>query len=294
MIQILLLLVMLVCPFGLADNVAKPLVYVQDSVITRYDLAQRIKVLKMEMPAAALERYTEDQLHQHVLEQMVGDLVQYNEALRLKVTVSDEEARAGIDRTLKSKSLMLSQFKRELTRNRIDYKDYFRQFKQDMTVSKLHQSMFYDRIKVSSEDIKTYIREHQFDRNSYLVTSVIIPSRLYTKDQVEGLQARWKQSESIAWPSDVDINQLDWRGYNDFPSQLQKSLVKLTIGQVSNPIKSSSNYILLRLNNINKQEDITDNEAQRQIYNSQFKVLFEPWYQSILKHTYIKHISNAS
>ena len=47
MIQILLLFIVLLTPLGYADQVAKPMVYVQNSVITNYDLEQRIKVLKI-------------------------------------------------------------------------------------------------------------------------------------------------------------------------------------------------------------------------------------------------------
>jgi peptidyl-prolyl cis-trans isomerase SurA len=293
MIQLYLLMFCLFSPFGLADSAVKPLAYVQDVVITQYDLDQRVKILKIQMPDDAFANISEKQLKQQVLEQMIGDLVQYNEALRVGVVVSNKQVDEGIDRALYSQSKTLTKFKRALKVANIEWKDFTSQFKQEMTVSKLHHLLFKDKVKITPTDIKAYIHKHQFDRNNYLVTSAIIPASQYSRKQAKELKVQWSGNPVLDWPSDVDVNQLEWRGYGDFPQLLQKHLVKLEIGQVSAPIKSSKNYILLRLNNVNIHEALSASDAQRQVYDAQFQALFKPWYKSLLKHTYIKNVSNA-
>ena len=95
------------------------------------------------------------------------------------------------------------------------------------------------------------------------------------------------------WPKEASVNMLDYRMYSDFPTSVQKQLVKLKVNAISDVIISSNNYILVKLIDHKIGQKVSKLDAQRDIYNSQFEALFKPWYQDLLKRTYIKKV-NAS
>lgn len=85
--------------------------------------------------------------------------------------------------------------------------------------------------------------------------------------------------------------ELGWNNPNNFDSNFRAALLKLSKGEISQPVKSSYGWHLIQLldsRNVDKTEDAKKDQAYRLIFNRKFGEELQVWIQELKGDAYIK------
>lgn len=93
-------------------------------------------------------------------------------------------------------------------------------------------------------------------------------------------------------PSSADNGgELGWNNPNNFDSNFRAALLRLSKGEISQPVKSSYGWHLIQLmdsRNVDKTEDAKKDQAYRLIFNRKFGEELQVWIQELKGDAYIK------
>ncbi len=97
---------------------------VDESVITRRELANRIKLITIDFSKSQRKLPSSDVLERQVLEALINDSLLLQEATRRGIKISDSQLNQAMQRLARQNEMSLSDFRRALIADGLDYEKY--------------------------------------------------------------------------------------------------------------------------------------------------------------------------
>lgn len=237
---------------------------VNEGVILQSELDAEINRIKQHF-AGNTELPPEDQLRTQVLERLIIQRLQLDEADRYGITIDDVTLSEGLKNLAKSNGLTLEGLRQQVIRGGEDYETFRQDLKKDMTLKRLRQGLISSRIKVSEAEVDEYLasRDENDDTSEYLVSDIQIAvdegadnkTIQAAREKAEKLYTRLRNGEDFSKIAIAESNArnaleggtLGWHKLSELPKQFAATLRSMTPGNVSKPFRLSNDFYILKL-----------------------------------------------
>ena len=283
-----LFLTLLAAHTSQANSALKPLdhivVVVNDDVITNNMLDNRVSDFRKKLELSQLSRIDPDALKKQVLERMIRDTIQLQQAKQLGITVDDLMLNRVLEKLAKSNNMSLEMFRDTIQAEGLDYTRFREQMREELIINQLQQRLVASKINVSDQEIQQYIEQNESGDSSkvtYELRHILIatPETASSDDidqareQVESIIKKIEagsefQDMAIKYSSGRNAlkgGDLGKRKANELPQIFVDAVKDLKPGEISKPVKSASGFHLLQLTSSSKDQIMVQQTNARHI-----------------------------
>lgn len=239
---------------------------VNDDVIVQSEMLTRMRVVVEQLENSGVPAPPRDVLEKQVLEQLILDRLQMQIAASTGIRVDDEALNRQIADIARRNNLTLREFRDILERDGFVYATFREEIRKELMKSRVQQRQVQDRVQVTDRDIDNYLatRDKQGGENpEYRLGHILVavpdgasPEELAdARDEAEDILARLHAGANFgrtaAAESDgqqaLEGGDLGWRKGGELPTLFEEVAPKLEKGEVSDVIRSSSGFHIIKL-----------------------------------------------
>ena len=239
---------------------------VNEDVITERMLENRVKDFAKQLQLSQLSRIDPETLRKQVLERMIRDAIQLQQAKQLGITVDDLMLNRMLEQLAKTNNMSLETFRQTIEAEGMDYARFRDQTREEIIIKQLQQRVVASKISVSDQEIKQYIQQNETLDSSTISFHlrhilIAIPEAASPEDlekaklKAESVYKRIQYGskfEDLAIKESSGRNALKGgdlgeRKANELPQLFVDAISDLQPGETSKPVKSASGYHLLQL-----------------------------------------------
>ncbi len=239
---------------------------VNDDVIVHSELQTRLRAVIDQLQNAGVPAPPEDVLKKQVLEQLILDRLQLQLAESTGIRVDDETLNRQIADIARQNQLSLREFRDILQRDGYDFAAFREEIRNELIKSRVQQRQVQDRVQITERDIDNFIATQTKQGSNipeYRVGHILIavpdgasPEQLAeAKQRAEDIVERLRDGANFgriaAAESDgrqaLEGGDLGWRKAGALPTMFEKVVPELEKGEISEIIRSSSGFHVLKL-----------------------------------------------
>ena len=241
-------------------------VVVNVDVINSNELADKVRYYEKQIRLSSGSVSDMDSLKKQVLERMIRDKVQLQQAAQFGIQIDDISLNRMIDAMAKKNDMSLNQLRATLEQEGIDFGDFRSQTRDELIIQELQKRMVADKVNVTPQEIKQFLDSSmQQDKSGtefHLFHILIATPEDASPDDIQNAQ---KKVENIYQQllQGADFKQLairesngsnalnggdlGTRKANELPELFLQAIEGLQQGEVSKPIRSASGFHILKL-----------------------------------------------
>jgi len=253
---------------------------VDESVITRRELANRIKLITIDFSKSQRKLPSSDVLERQVLEALINDSLLLQEATRRGIKISDSQLNQAMQRLARQNEMSLSDFRRALIADGLDYEKYRQTLRREITISNLQRQYSQRNATISEAEVDEFIEQSVSDEASYeyrLSHILIALPDAATPDQVNQAQqtaieimSRLDQGEEFdqlantfsTGDTALQGGDLGWRKKAEIPSLFTTQVLSMEPGGHAGPIRSASGFHVVHLKERRDQEQVLSEQVR--------------------------------
>ena len=261
-------------------------VIVNDEVISRYDVNQRVRLILVTSGIPATEENIK-RIEEQAIKALIDEKIQIQEAIKLEVPDSPDEINLMLDNIARGNQTTAEGILDSITSQGVNSETLFSQIKSELLWNKIVRGRFGSYINISDEEVNIiYDRTIQNINNSqYDISEIFIGFEDETeekeaKELAEKLTEQLK-NEIAFEPVAQQFSQASSSGQGGFigwvsEGQLDPDIIlnikNLEIGSVSNPIKTVNGYYIIKLNGKSEEGGINPMKNQYDLISVSFDI----------------------
>ena len=235
-----------------------PAIKINDQVVTRYELDQRIKMLRLFRTPGDLPNMAADQL--------IDDRLRLQAAKELGINPAEQDIRAGMEEFASRANLSAEQFLKALQGGGVA-PETFRDFvRAGVAWRAVVQARFGPRIQISEQEIDRAIATGGASGSSVqvLMSEIFLPLKAGSEEETRALAARIQRMRGEAFaraareyssaPSAKQGGRVNWVPVSNLAPQLRGTILSLRPGQVSAPVQVNGQIALFLLRDIKESD----------------------------------------
>jgi peptidyl-prolyl cis-trans isomerase SurA len=239
----------------LAQDLFSPRMYVNDRVITNYEVQQRAEFLKVLRAPGNPE--------DEALKALIEDRLRQTESERLGLTLTDQEVLQGMEEFASRANLNAEGLIAELTKVGISA-ETFRDFvSAGLLWRKAVRARFLGQVPISELDVDRALEAETRPRAlQVLVSELVIPAEPGREDEALALAQRLSDTvtsegafssaarQYSAAPTAGSGGRLDWMPLTNLPAAIGGAILALGPGEVSDPVTVPGAVVLFQLRDV--------------------------------------------
>ena len=285
----------------------KIIVKVNNEIITNLDIQNEKKYLLFLNPK--LDQLNKNQIDEIAKNSLITEIVKKNELKKIYDTNNMGSLLDSIEqRFLRNKNIKnKSDFIKLLKKRDLEYDNIINKLHIEALWNQLIYSKFSKNIRINEENIRknTLIqfqnekKKYEYDLSEILFTENVSENFDDTLKKIEKsiINVGFENTANIFSISSTSKNGglIGWVNELQISENIKKHIIKLKIGQISNPIKISGGYLMIKLNNKKefKQKVNIENEIKELIAketNRQLNTYSIIFYKKLKKNTKINEV----
>jgi peptidyl-prolyl cis-trans isomerase SurA len=241
-------------------------VVVNDDIITKNELAARVADIVQRSRAANQALPDEADLQRQVLEHMIVEKAQLQMAAEYGVKVDDTTLDRSIARIAESQKMSVQEMRNALEKEGTTYPAFREQIRNEIMMQRLREHEVDAKIQVSDAEVDTFLAAEKVAAAEAVemnISQILI--RIPDNATAEQINARKLKADEVMRqlrigtdfakvaatysdaPDALKGGEVGWRDPNRLPPLFSNELAKLKPGQVTQPIKSSTGFHILKL-----------------------------------------------
>jgi peptidyl-prolyl cis-trans isomerase SurA len=282
---------------------------VNDEVILESELMDMSQTVRQQLRQREAAIPPADILRKQVLERLIIQRLQLQRAEEVGVRVGDDALNAALRQIANNNNMNLRQFRDVLEDDGYDFSQFRETIREEMIITRLRKSQVEDRVVVSDREVDNFLATQTIQSGSeeeYQLQHILISMPdAASPEQVQDAQQRLEKIQSLlaeggdfaevaAGYSDgqnaLEGGELGWRKQGELPSLFAEAVPALSVGEVSEPLRSGSGFHLVRLKDkksaevhlvkqtlashilIKTSEVMTDEEAEKRLQHLRQRV----------------------
>jgi peptidyl-prolyl cis-trans isomerase SurA len=238
-----------------AQNLFEPVIFVNDSAITRYELQQRTRML-------TLFRAPGDP-RQLARQQLIDERIKLDAAKSMGITISQDAVREGMEEFASRGNMTAEQMIAALAQSGVSEQSFAEFVRAGISWREVTRARFAGRVTVSEEEIeRATLALTGGGSVRVLLSEIILPvtdvqdaeakqqlaARIATAGS-EAAFARYAREYSVA-PTASRGGRTDWQALSGLPSALRQVTLGLAPGEVSEPLPIDGGLALIYMRDI--------------------------------------------
>ncbi|MCW5654769.1 peptidylprolyl isomerase [Hydrogenophaga sp.] len=249
---------------GTADYIVA---LVNSEPVTNNEVRQRLVRVEQQIAQQGGAMPTRDQLARQVLEQIINERIQVQQATELGVTVSEADVTQAENSIAAQNQLTPEQFRRRLAEEGMDINRLRNDLRNQILLQRVRERQVDSRVRVTEADIDDYLREQQGSNDLaslelnlahilLIVPEGASPERVKElQDKAQGLADRARAGADFGQlarefsdaPERVNGGQFGLRAASRLPSLFVDSTRALGVGAIAGPLRSPAGFHLLKV-----------------------------------------------
>lgn len=241
-------------PITLYENKLKIYALVNGEIITSNDMQSRINAFILTTGIPYNDR-TKNMITSKVLQGAIDEKLKIQEAQKNNIRVSQKELNTAIREFERSNGMPIGGLKTVLAQAKVSLKVWSNQIQADLAWKKLVTSKAYGKVRVSETEIKRALDDVKKDMKvkKYMISEIVI-NKKDAKD-IQMLSETLRQDPRFELyamqfsqsPSAANGGHLGWVLKGRLPETLEKVILKMKDGEVSDPIAYGNDYYIYKL-----------------------------------------------
>lgn len=246
---------------------------VNSGVVLQSELNERVNQVVAELKAQALTPPPRSVLRKQVLNNLILEHLELQQADQDGITVSDDTLNSALQNVAARNGIKFADLPTALAQQGISYAAYREQMRSQLTIGLLRERDVLQRIVVTPREVDQLLAREAREPTSgekYNVSHILIavppdaaPAQLtaarHLAEKVDRLAKSGKNFAKLAvtYSDSGDAlkgGNLGWRKSLDLPTFLTNVVPKLKPGEVSGVIRTPSGFHIVKLNNVRRQE----------------------------------------
>lgn len=239
---------------------------VGDEVITYYELRNQLASVLRQLKKQGTPLPPQDVLERQMLERLIMDRVQLQFAKETGLRVDDIQLDQAIGRIAAGNQMTLPQFKQALEKDGIAFASFREEIRQEMIVARLREREVDAKLLISEGEVDNFLASQNAaggPAEEYQLAHILLRApESASPEQLQKLRARAEQAlkrarqgENFAEltaifsdaPDALQGGNLGWRPLDRLPGLYAETAAKLKTGDVSEVLRSSAGFHLLKL-----------------------------------------------
>ena len=240
---------------------------VNSEPITNNDVRSKMLRAEQQLTQQGAVMPPRGELIQQVLERVIGDKAQLQEAKVSGVRIDDNAVAGAVETVAQQNQISVDELRRRLASDGIAYNTFREQLRDELLVSRFRQREVDARVKVTDLDIDQFLREQEGNNDvssmdiNLAQILVAVPENA-TPEQVKALEAKAQQAADKA-RSGVDFvtlvnefseaplratgGQMGLRNAERYPTLFLDATKNLRAGGIAGPIRSGAGFHVLKV-----------------------------------------------
>jgi peptidyl-prolyl cis-trans isomerase SurA len=221
-----------------------------------------------------------DILRQQILERLVVTQIQLQRAERAGITISDEILNRALSDIAQRNDTTLGALPELLAQDGVDYSSYRKEMREQLTIERLRQQDVISRIGVNPRELEDYLNREAssaYRNHSYKMSHILISVSAATSPgelevataKAKDLYIRLQEGADFAQlavaysdaQTALEGGSIGWRNGDSLPTLFAEIVPDMQPGQISEPIRSSSGFHIIKLDAIEGNEPIIENQT---------------------------------
>ena len=239
---------------------------VNDGLVLKSELDAQMDAVTKRLIEQKVELPSQSILKQQVLDRLVLQEIETQQAKRVGLTVSDEQLNSALQEIAARNKIPFDQLPTALSAQGVDYKVYRESMRKELTLSGLRQRDVIARINVTPHEMEQYLaRQQNAATNDEFNVSHILLSlpAAATPQQLDDISKKAQELVTRAQKGEdfgqlaiansnsqtaLDGGALGWRKGSQLPQFILDMVTKMKPGDVGAPVRTPSGFHIVKLN----------------------------------------------
>jgi parvulin-like peptidyl-prolyl isomerase len=283
--------------FAAADQV---IAVVNNEVITQKDLTDFMHFTRLQYSAQLEGKNLEEKINsmkRDLLQRLIEDRLIFQEAKLDKITVEPARVKARIAE-IRSHYASEADFETDLAKQGLVRADLETKIGEQMLMHAFVQQKVRSKVMIRPDEITNFYAQHQAELlkpEERLLTLIILQDEEAAKSVSYQLRLGSK-IEELAAKFVFTVDKFSATAGEQLRPEIESTVFKLGLGEISNPVKVDAQYFIFRLDEItpSQQQTLTQSQDKIQAYLFEKKMqeALDKWLDELKKQSYIKIIEN--
>ncbi|MFZ2540738.1 MAG: peptidylprolyl isomerase [Gallionella sp.] len=254
-------------PQHLVSVIDSVVAVVNDDVITRYELDDRLRMVVRQLQKQGTPLPAAEVLERQLLERMITEMLLMQFATESGLRVDDTQLDQTITRIAQQNSFpSLAEFRAKLEADEVDFKKFREEIRSEIISTRLREREVESKLVISDTEVDNYLsnkaRMGGAEEEVFLAHILVVVPEQASAENIQAARARAEQALSqlksganfaqvAAGSSDADNalkgGDLGWRSSDSIPALFMSELQNLNPGQITPVLRSPSGFHILKL-----------------------------------------------
>ena len=250
-------------PGTVLDSVAA---IVNDEVILKSELDAQVADVQRQIEARHTPLPAPDVLQKQVLDEMVSNRIELQQAKGRGITVSDDSVNQALSRIAERDGVTLEQLPDLLKKQGYEYDRFRSELRDQIVIQDLEQQVLADELHITQQELDDQVRadqgsgdtETQYHVAQILVATAINPSPediAAARKKVDIIEQKLKSgtdfsAAAVAYSEGQNAllgGDIGWRKASELPTLFAPIVTQMKPGDISDPIQSSNGFHIIKL-----------------------------------------------
>jgi peptidyl-prolyl cis-trans isomerase SurA len=264
------------------DSIA---VVVNDDVITRNEIAGRVRAIEQRMKAQNSPMPDNADLQRQVVEHMIVERAQMQLAKEMGVKVDDTMLDRAIARIAEQQKMTLQEMRNQMEKEGTPFAAFREEIRNEIIMQRLREHEVDNKIQISDAEVDTYLAAEKAaaaDQVEMNIAQILVripenasPEQIAARkaradDVMRQLRTGAEFAKAAATYSDAGDalkgGEIGWRDPNRLPPMFAEALRKLKPGQVTPVLRSTTGFHILKLTDQRSAAQAADQAAVQQTH----------------------------
>ena len=239
---------------------------VDDDVVLASELMARLDTVRRSMIENNVQAPPSDVLVNQIMERLIIENIQIQEAAKRGVTVDDETLARAVDTFAQNNNVSLQEFQQMLAADGTSFRQFREEIRTELVISRLQRAMINRRISISEQDVQALLNSpfyQQMFSDEYRVghimrtlednasdadkAAALVEAEGFVKELRNGADfaqmAIAKSSASTA----LEGGDLGWRRAGELPTLFSDAVLEMQVNEIAGPIATGSTIHIVKL-----------------------------------------------
>jgi len=299
-ISTLALIFLFLCPPNWLYGQDRVAAVVNNEIITQKDLNDFLNFMRMQYSRQLNGKALEEKVNsakQDLLQRLIEDRIMLQQAKNEKIIIEPSRIKAKVNE-IKKRYALESDFERDLAKQGLVQADLENKIREQMLTFNIVEQKVRSKVVIRPEEVTDFYNQNkrQFMKpEERLLTVIISQDESSAKSLVYYLRLGEKL-ESLATRYAFTTDTLSVYQGQDLRNEIEDTVSKLGMSEVSDPVKIDGQYYIFRLDEIlgSRQMDLAQSQERIQAYlfDKKLQERLNSWLDELKKQSYIKIFDN--
>ncbi|SON48113.1 peptidylprolyl isomerase SurA [Vibrio tapetis] len=264
---------------ALAEPVSldKVIVIVNDGVILQSDLTGALKTIRANAKASGQSLPDEEVLHEQVLDKLIMDTIQTQQAEQMGVRIDDNRLNSALKEIAKNKELTLEQLRQSIEAEGLSYSDFREQVRKEISASEARNAQVRRRINILPAEVDNLANILAQETNAtvqYKLNHIQLrfndeQSKQEVEQQAKDLVAKLKQGEDFSTmaysyskgPKALQGGDWGWMRKEEMPTIFADQITMQGKDSIIGPFRSGVGFHILKIEDVKGLETVAVTEV---------------------------------